>query len=527
MVRSTSNAPLATVGPTAGTFRPLRAFPFRRSRVVRPLLLAPPLLMLTAAFLHGAQGVPAPSSGSSPAARRAAEVVELIQSGDLDAARQFIMESYAPHFLDFAPMETHLGFIATLHATIGSLEEESIVRSNPSEASILFRSRLTEEWSTLTVGVETEPPHRVTSLRPPSPASPPPGRVPQGVPASLTDAARAQELDSYIRKLADADAFSGAVLVSRDGTPVFQGAYGEASREFGVPNRVETRFILGSINKMFTAVAILQQVERGHLRLDDPVSRHLPGVLPEDVAVRIRIEHLLTHTSGLGDFLFTPEMWPLSRARFRGISDYLSILAEAELRFEPGTRWGYSNTGYLLLGAILEKVTGRDYFDYVSENIFEPAGMTATGSPELDMVPLNLASGYERHFVNGAFRLRSDRYEQVVRGTPAGGGFSSVADMMRFGEALRLNRLLLPETTRMMLTPKPELGSPAYGFGAGVHGNGGVGHTGGGPGTNNAFEIYLETGVIIVALGNIVGETGAVVRRARFHYLRGGDEGDY
>lgn len=326
----------------------------------------------------------------------------------------------------------------------------------------------------------------------------------------------AQAIDRLARELAAADRFSGGVLIQRgNGEVLLREAYGHASREFGVPNTPDTRYSLGSINKSFTAVAVLQLVEQGEADLDDTVIEHLPGVLPDSVASRVTVRHLLTHTSGLGDFLFTPEMERANRAAYRTIQDYLPMLADDTLAFEPGSDWGYSNTGFLVLGALLEAVTGVDYETHVRAHVLKPAGMADTGWPELDRVPGNLASAYTPVSDDPADGFVSDRYDQVVRGTPAGGGFSTLDDLARFGRALLDGRLLQPETVDLMLSPKPELGSDKYGFGVQLFWDGWVGHTGGGPGTADFFAFHVETGDVIVVLANQLGETMAVVDAAR------------
>lgn len=288
--------------------------------------------------------------------------------------------------------------------------------------AVLQAGRL-EAWRTLTVAVEAEAPHRIRDLGPYRRTAAPDGR--EATPTSP------EELDAYTRRIAAAELFSGGVLAARGDEAVLRSAYGEASKEYGIPNRPDTRYILGSINKMFTAVAILQLVERGALSLEDTVGEHLPGVLPDTVAEAVTIRHLLTHTSGLQDFLFTPQMEARNRAGYRTVADYLPLLADDTLAFEPGTEWGYSNTGYLVLGALLQAVTGEDYYEYIRRTILEPTGMTATGWPELDRIPENVASTYERVFDRGRPGFVSDRYTQVVKGTPAGGGFSTLDDMHR------------------------------------------------------------------------------------------------
>ncbi|MFW6093999.1 MAG: serine hydrolase domain-containing protein [Pseudomonadota bacterium] len=320
-------------------------------------------------------------------------------------------------------------------------------------------------------------------------------------------------LDRQLHALAESERFSGGVLAAHGERVLFRNAYGNASKEFSVPNSPDTRFVLGSINKMFTATAVLQLVEQGRLDLDATVARHLPGVLAGDVAGRMTLLQLLTHTSGLGDFLFTPELEHRNRADYRTIEDYLPLVADDSPAFEPGTDWQYSNTGYLLLGAILEQETRQDYYGYVREHVLEPAGMQDSGSPALDLVPRGVASTYEPRAGEG--RFHSDRYDQVVKGTPAGGGVSTLDDMHRFALALMGGHLLSPEMSRRMLTPKPEAGSERYGFGAQIFPDGWVGHTGGGPGTANYFGFRPATGEVVVVLANQIGDSLEVAALAQ------------
>ena len=455
----------------------------------------------------------AEAMASSPALRRAREVAAVLNGGDFAAMQALVREGYAPAFRDRAPVE-HVEALAQTADLTRGVEEARVTEATPTAARILTRNRLTGGYLAIRVTVEPEAPHRITdvALRP---AAAPAGTAPRAPVAS--DEAMAAELDAFAKRLGDADNFSGTVLLARDGRTIFQGAYGLASREYGAANRVDTKISLGSINKMFTTVAILRLVEQGRLRLDDAVATHLPGVLRDDVARRVTLRQLLTHTSGLDDFLFTPEMYPLSRARFRTLADYAPRLADDTLQFAPGTDWSYSNTGFLVLGLLLEKVTGEDYHAHVRRTIFAPLGMADTDAYELDRVVPNLATGYDREYGPGGPGWRNTWYEQVARGTSAGGGFSTVGDLLKFAEALRTNRLLSPETTRLMLSAKPDEKSPQYGFGTQVFTPDGriVGHTGGGPGTASSVEIHLDTGYVVIALSNMNRGGVGVTRYAR------------
>jgi len=282
---------------------------------------------------------------------------------------------------------------------------------------------------------------------------------------------------------------------------IFDGAWGLASKRFDVPNHVDTKFNLGSMNKMFTAVAIAQLVERGKLSYDDPLSTYLStDWLPREITEKIQLRHLLTHTSGLGSY-FTDEFMNASRARFRTVDDYKPIVSKETLAFEPGTGWSYSNTGFLLLGAVIEKVTGESYFDFVRVNIFKPAGMNDTDSYEMDRPVPNLAIGYTKR-PDGWY---NNILMHVVRGGPAGGGYSTVRDLLKFDQALRSGKLVSAESFQLLTSPKNEAGSPDYGYGFGISGTATdriVGHNGGFPGISADLKMYLDRGYTIAVLSN-------------------------
>jgi CubicO group peptidase (beta-lactamase class C family) len=202
----------------------------------------------------------------------------------------------------------------------------------------------------------------------------------------LTEGEAIAGVEALLRKRTAADQFSGAALVAKDGEVRFGRAYGLADRERGIANTIETRFRIGSMNKMFTAVATLQLVEEGKLALDDTVGKHLPGYPNADVASKVTVRHLLTHTGGTGD-IFGPE-FDRDRLTLREHGDYVKLYGSRPPGFEPGSRFEYSNYGFVLLGALIEAVSGESYYDYVRENVFRPAGMTSTDSlPESEDVP--------------------------------------------------------------------------------------------------------------------------------------------
>jgi CubicO group peptidase (beta-lactamase class C family) len=458
-----------------------------------------------------------PATAETPATRRVAELVKIINATDAAATKKFIEETYGGELAQ-RPLTAHLNFIAQLRDRTRGVEFRGIQESSATEATALLRAKLTDDSMALRLSVEPNAPHRITGI----------GIRPPAVPASeraarkLTDAERARELEAYVQKLAEADVFSGAVLLAKDGKVLFEKAYGEASKDFRVANRADTKFNLGSMNKMFTAVAIAQLAERGKLSFEDPLAKFLPEFPSKEAAQKIKIKHLLTHTSGLGSY-FNRKFMESSRARFRTVDDMLKLAEGETLAFEPGTKWAYSNTGMLVLGAVIEKATGQSYFDYVRENIYKPAGMTNTDAYELDLVTPNLAVGYQKEFnEDGTMRFRNNVFQHVIRGGPAGGGYSTVGDLLKFDMALRANKLVGAEYVRQLLSAKPELNSPEYGYGFGVDTkNRIVGHSGGFPGISSNLDMFLDSGYTAIVMSNYGGGSQPVTRKMQELLLSG------
>jgi CubicO group peptidase (beta-lactamase class C family) len=280
------------------------------------------------------------------------------------------------------------------------------------------------------------------------------------------------------------------------------------------------------MNKMFTAVAIGQLVEAGALAFTDTIAAHLPDY-PAEAAAKVRVEHLLTHTSGLGDF-FGPR-YDREKESLRTLEDYLALFVDEPLRFEPGERHEYSNAGFIVLGLIIEAVTGQDYFDAVRERVYGPAGMDATDAFERDAGTPNLAIGYTLPLppdpadltLADALRPREPNDAFLApRGTSAGGGYSTVGDLLRFDRALHEAALLSADMVAIMTDGKVDTPRPgtryAYGF---VDDRSGaeriVGHSGGAPGINGNIDMYWDLDATVVALGNYDHVAQLVSTKAR------------
>ena len=320
--------------------------------------------------------------------------------------------------------------------------------------------------------------------------------------AAVQQPTRMSEGEALTAVAAEGDAqasrglLSGALLVARCDTVLLEKVWGQADRARQLPMTIDTRMRLGSMNKMFTAVAILQLEEQGRIALDQPFGKYLRGYPNADAAARVTIRHLLTHTGGTGD-IFGPQFVE-RRLSLREHADYVQLYGARPLLHEPGAEWRYSNYGYVLLGRVIEAVTGTNYYDHVRTRIFAPAGMRLTDSlPEVEAVATR-SVGYTR---------RQDQWipngETLPwRGTAAGGGYSTVGDLLRFARALEAGTLLSTASVAKATT----VHANGYGLGFIIQGEGTLrnyGHSGGAPGMNGELRIYPALGYVVAALSNV------------------------
>ncbi|MDQ6692955.1 MAG: beta-lactamase family protein [Chloroflexota bacterium] len=350
----------------------------------------------------------------------------------------------------------------------------------------------------------------------------------------------------FLDELAAVDRLSGAILVAMHGEPLFTKAYGLANKEKKLPNQIDTRFNLGSMNKMFTGIAIAQLAQCGKLSFGDPISKYLPGFQGAR-GHEITLHHLLTHTSGLGNYM-ADERYATLKANLDSVQDLMPLIDSEPLQSEPGSRFLYSNSGYIVLGAAIEKVAAQSYFDYIQEHIFDVASMSKSGFYRRDDEAPDIAHSYTAMDMSmpgsmpGArstpdrepsssspanVTARQDsRSYMSGRGGPAGGGYSTVEDMLRFSRALLEHRLLSPDYTERVTTGKVGMLGPngvplldrkyGYGFSDGeVEGVRIVGHNGGGPGVNAQCDIYPQLGYTVVILANYDGVLPLILNKVR------------
>jgi len=429
-----------------------------------------------------------PEVADSPAERQFRSWLLAFNQGDRTALLKFFNDNYPS---EVGRIDGDMNF----RAGTGGFDFRKAESATATQYTALVQERGSDQFARAVVTVEPNEPHHILSLGLRAIPRPPEFAIPR-----LTEAELLSQLGSKLNEDAKKGLFAGAVLVAHEGKTVFSGAYGMANRETAEPNKLTTRFRMGSMNKMFTATAIIQLVQAGKIKLDDPLGKFLTDYPNKDVASKVTIHHLLTHTGGTGD-IFGPE-FDSHRLQLRTLNDYIKLYGSRGLAFEPGKQWDYSNYGFILLGAIVEKVSGQSYYDYVRDHIFTPAGMTRTASEPEDVAVPDRAIGYM-----GVGESSKPNTETLpYRGTSAGGGYTTVEDLLRFASALTGHKLLNEHYTELMTTAKPESGDAHYAYGFQDDVVGGVrsfGHGGGAPGMNGNLQIFPQTGYVVVALANM------------------------
>jgi CubicO group peptidase (beta-lactamase class C family) len=464
----------------------------------------------------------------TPAGKQVQGLVDAVNSDEADTMRSYVSAQFSERILKEIPLEEHVRLLRSFAERSGKLTLIRVLDSSPLRIRALIKKAKSGQESVIYIRTEATPPHKVGDIgisdaRPWDRLRLP--EVPKGKP---TDKQVANYLDAFLKPLVAADAFSGSVLVAKEGKVVYRKAFGLASRAWGAKNQPNTKFNLGSMNKMLTSVAIAQLMERGKLKWDDNLGTFLPDWPNKDAAQKVKLSHLLMHTSGIGDY-FNDDFVKASRDRFRAVSDYFPLYASSPLAFEPGSKFRYSNGGFMTLGGVVEKASGKDYFTYIRENIYAPAGMTNSDSYDLDEDIPNLAMGYtyDRSLdgqTTGPKKRYSNIFLHVIKGGPAGGGYSTTDDLFQFDQALRQGKLIKKETFERLLTAdgteKKATGADrnVYGFGFQTEWRNGqriVGHSGGFPGINSNLDMYLDSGWTVVVLCNYDDGASAVSDRLK------------
>jgi CubicO group peptidase (beta-lactamase class C family) len=318
------------------------------------------------------------------------------------------------------------------------------------------------------------------------------------------------EITSFLNGL-NQDDFSGTILVAHNDKIIEQRAYGLSSIEFNVKNITDTKFNIASITKLFTAVATLQLYEQGKLNLNIPIGQYLPDYPNKVVRDSVTIHQLLTHTSGLNNF-YPAGLDKMKSLEYKEISDFVPLFVNEALLSKPGTKYDYSGTGYVILGLIIEKVSGENYYNYIRQNILNPAKMINTTELEVDSIVTNKASGYTSMFGENKILKKNDYY--LSKASPAGFYYSNINDLFNFSKALRGYKLLKKETTELMFKPKVKGYNTHLGYGIDIdqrYNQKIIGHSGGWYGIHCELMDFMESNYTVVILSNIDdgGEKGA------------------
>lgn len=425
------------------------------------------------------------------AATRAKALLAAIASGSPDDVRAFADEHMTAAMRDSVPFETRLARFTILKQRFDHAVVLGERMQGPGTIVVSLRTRAGKNLL-LTVGLDPQPPHKIVGFG-----------VDEAPAEPELEFNALDELDRELARMADSGAFSGSVLIAREGVETLARGYGSADRETQVANRSETRFNIGSINKVFTSVVILRLAQEGKIGLDDTIGKYLKGFAPE-VADRVTIRHLLQHRSGFGDYLNHPK-YQSDPQSFTKVANYLELARSAKLEFDPGTGERYSNLGFTVLGAIVESATGRSYYDVVHDWVYESAHMTDTGS--YAAAPAS-AIGYTH--ANGRLEPNSGMLPRVE--SPAGGGYSTTRDLLKFANALLDGRLLDKTHTALLLA--------RFEATASARANGMWGIAGGAPGLNAVLLVDLQTRDAVIVLANLDPPAAEGLGRTIFERVR-------
>src|SRR5262245_33560440 len=462
-------------------------------------------LTIARGLLLGMAAAPAKTPTTLPwpdteIAKHARAWFEAYNQGE-DAMRAVYQEHYSPEALAQRPIEARLGGYRDMHGNAGALTPLSITENG--DHSIAVGAKNTNgEMMTLVFDGEPASPHRLMGIRVQM-GEGAGGGGPGGAPGftsqtgpPLDDAGAVEAMTAIVNRAAAADSFSGAVLLARDGKPLLRQAWNRAERRFGVPNKPETRFNLGSVNKLFTKVAIAQLAQAGTLSLDDPLTKWIPD-WPGKSASKITIAMLVSHRSGIPDS-FGANYDAADRSKLRHNRDFIPLFKNEPLWFEPGTSERYSNGSYVLLGEIIARASKQDYYDYMREHVWGPAGMVATGYFDSDDPTPDLAMGYTRGEDHKS-PLHENVFTRPARGCAAGGGYSTVDDMLRFDQALTSDKLCAAGWTEWVIGGP----APAQAQAAAATGNRpapSLGFAGGAAGISADYS--REGAITLIVLGN-------------------------
>ncbi|MEO5898157.1 MAG: serine hydrolase domain-containing protein [Vicinamibacterales bacterium] len=392
------------------------------------IAIAATLVVAWAAALKALQGPP-------PEIRALIEEVIQAANGNDEAWEAFAQKSFAPPYLKQQTPAQRAALHQQIVARFGTVARGPVVREGP-DAPLQITIKGSKASGMLAVSVD-DTTFRITSLAlDASSSSRDPGAInlpPVSIDRTMTSDEIDRRLHDYFTGLTKDDVFSGVALVAKNGVLVFLRAYGSADRDKQVPNTVRTRFNIGSINKAFTQIAINQLIAAGQLSRADTLGKFYPDY-PQAASRAATVDQLLNHRGGLADF-FGPQFESSNKKDSDSNADYFRFVGSLPSLFSPGERNQYCNGCYIALGAIVEKVSGMSYEQYLADHVFARAEMTSTGYPRSDQPASDIALGYTRRAGGGS--LQSNIALHGVTGSAAGGGYSTVLDLLTFVKAVK------------------------------------------------------------------------------------------
>lgn len=424
-----------------------------------------------------------------------AEWLAMCKSPNLEQMTKWNTAHFAEQIFKFAPADRLAKDDFNDCSETGGYRVAEVTDSKPDRVTALVVTNKTEAWFDFNLVLDKQ--EKIIGLGG-GPSVPPEATLPK----DLSDATLTSDINAHADKLAKAGLLSGILIIARDGKPIVTRTDGFADHEKKIAFTPSTQFTLGSMGKMFTAAAVGQLVDQGKLSYDDVVGKFFPQFANKTIREKATVGMLLSHTAGMKDFLGkrSPEMMKNGVKR---AAEFIPLYENDEPRFDPGTGWGYSNAGLALAGAIVEKVSGEDYPDYIRKHIFEPAGMKDSDPNNIPGPRPHLVVPYTRMSQDGPAADWHEAEHDI--GSPAGGAISTAADLVRFADALRSGKLVSKATFAKMTQPHGHSPRGVYGYAmeiADVYSRTVVGHGGGFPGVSTHLYMVLDSPYTVVVLAN-------------------------
>ena len=451
-----------------------------------------------------------------------------INSGSLEKTDAFVENHLATELWQQMTPEKYRSLLGKIQKQSGDLTVERIFMADEKNLRVLVASAKAKAKVGLEIVLDKKAERAVLLWIHHFPPQKGPAPFPTG---SLDESAQAKAIEKFLDEASEIGLHSGAVLVAKGDKVLVHKAWGYAHSGKNLPNSTDMQYGTASVGKMFTAVAIAQLHQAGKLEYTDTIAKYFPDYPNKEAAAKVQIQHLLAHTGGLGDPFDSPKL--ANSKNYRHQSDWFETFAEKPLAFEPGARHEYSNGGFIVLAAIVEKITGQLFTEYLKEHVFVPAGMDSTGlTTATRKLPVSVPHAVtvleDPLGVNGPQPKAEEK--EGEDGVGMGGWTSTTMDLFRFARAVRTNKLLSDSNTvdittgKVSFIPAPMNVKYCYGFYEMPVGKDRmVGHSGGGGdlGMGAEVEVLWDSGYTIVLLSNHGLEPARRVTHTLARFLAG------